>query len=100
MDKQLPDYFIYGAAGVATSILQKIHRKKKMMPRDIFLELGLAACSLVAAHVMSLVVPWGCAYRPAIYWVAGWIGSRVLLAIDRRSEDLIDKAIDHVEDRL
>ncbi|NTV26675.1 MAG: hypothetical protein HGB01_10780 [Chlorobiaceae bacterium] len=89
-----------GIAGIATSMLHKLNAKRPVTFKSAAIDCGLAACSMFGAYIVCDLFQLTPEVSRAVYFGAGWIGSRVIAAVDRRSDQVIEQIIDKAVDRI
>lgn len=94
------DMIVSGGTGLATSVLHKIKSGKKLTAKNIIIDALLAVCSMFAAYIICGIFSFESNVSRAVYFGAGWLGSRVIARIDKRSDEIIDRGLDVLEERI
>lgn len=98
--QQLVDMLIAGASGAGTSILHKIKSGMPVTARSLAIDAGLAACSMVIAYIACDVFALSQEMSRAVYFGAGWLGSRVIAIVEKKADEKIEDVLDKFTDRL
>ena len=91
---------IAGTSGAATSILHKLKVGLPITVKDIAIDVALASCAMVLAYIVSEIAHLGPEYSRAVYFGAGWLGSRLISIIEKRASKALTKIVDKIVDKI
>lgn len=98
--QQLYDMLTAGASGAVTSILHKVKIGMPVTLKSLTVDAGLAACSMVLAYIVCSLLDLSSEMARAVYFGAGWLGSRVISIVERHADEQIEKVIEKATDRI
>lgn len=91
---------IAGTSGAATSILHKMKAGSPISVKDIAIDVALASCAMVLAYIVSEIAHLGPEYSRAVYFGAGWLGSRLISVVEKRANKALTTFVDKLIDKI
>lgn len=94
------DMALAGLSGAATSLLHKIKIGMPVTAKSVIIDAGLAACAMVLAYIACSLLSLSQEMSRAVYFGAGWLGSRIITIVERKADDKIEAVLDNFTDRI
>lgn len=94
------DMVMAGFSGAATSILHKIKTGQPITSKSIIVDTALAMCALILAYIICEAMHFTQETSRAVYFGSGWLGSRIIGAVEKNADKNIARALDKITERI